>query len=301
MSNPTLQRAIFSSLEEMRKASIRLPDAPIFVSDWFAVVYDVKSYNFIHSEVSFNVPYRIDDLRFLILTQGSAQAIINLQEQHLSAGNILFVNNGSTVMFKSVSAETKVTAVVISREYLRFIQTDNIPQIWDREQSLVLHPSQEQLGILTRTIPLLHDVVALHDDSHRIADHLLSAIIHTVAYIYNKELQLEKGKQTRSQQLFTAFLRLVNEHSSEHHTLEMYASKLCVTPRYLSSVVSQVSGVSAKEWIDRSIATTAQVALKHSDVPIAQLADDLHFPNAAFFTKFFKRITGLTPSQYRKM
>lgn len=76
--------------------------------------------------------------------------------------------------------------------------------------------------------------------------------------------------------------------------------RLFVTDRYLSSLVSQVSQVSAKEWIDRALIAKAKVALRHSDITSTQLSDELNFPNTAFFCKYFKRIVGCTPTEYRQ-
>ena len=82
--------------------------------------------------------------------------------------------------------------------------------------------------------------------------------------------------------------------------LAFYAEKLCITSRYLGTVILNESGVGAKEWIDRAVISTAKVLLRHSDKQTTQIADELNFPNASFFCKYFKRLTRLTPQQYRK-
>ena len=62
--------------------------------------------------------------------------------------------------------------------------------------------------------------------------------------------------------------------------------------------MKKVSGKAAKEWIDEAITTRIKVELKHSDKSIAQIAYDLNFPNPSFFSKYFKRMTGMTPHEY---
>ena len=74
---------------------------------------------------------------------------------------------------------------------------------------------------------------------------------------------------------------------------------MCITVRYLSTMIRKASGVTAKEWIDRSLVTQAKVMLSYSGRNVAQIADELNFPNASFFCKYFKRLTGCTPQQYR--
>ena len=74
---------------------------------------------------------------------------------------------------------------------------------------------------------------------------------------------------------------------------------MCLTERYLSTIIRQTSGVTAKEWIDRALITRIKVELMHTNKPIAQIADELHVPNPSFFSKYFKRETGMPPGEYR--
>lgn len=92
----------------------------------------------------------------------------------------------------------------------------------------------------------------------------------------------------------------MNLYGQREHQLGFYADKLCITSRYLGTVILSESGVGAKEWIDRAIISAAKVQLRHSDRQTTQIADELNFPNVSFFCKYFKRLTGFTPQQYRK-
>jgi AraC-like DNA-binding protein len=65
-------------------------------------------------------------------------------------------------------------------------------------------------------------------------------------------------------------------------------------------VVKQASGRSAKQWIDEALVTRIKIDLLHTEKPITSISDDMNFPNQSFFTKFFKRMTGMTPSQFRQ-
>ena len=69
----------------------------------------------------------------------------------------------------------------------------------------------------------------------------------------------------------------------------------------MSSIINRVSGKPAKQWIDEAIIARVKVALRHSDKPLAVIADEMHFANTSFFTKYFKRLTGMTPLQFRNL
>ena len=102
------------------------------------------------------------------------------------------------------------------------------------------------------------------------------------------------------QTIFDRFLQLVTQHCAEHHQIGYYAERMCLTERYLTTVIRQTSGTTAKDWIDRALITRIKIELRHTDKPAAQIADEMHFANPSFFSKYFRRITGMTPGEYRE-
>ena len=79
-----------------------------------------------------------------------------------------------------------------------------------------------------------------------------------------------------------------------------YASQLCITPRYLSQIVRDVSGRTVVDYINQMLLTEASYMLLQTSLPIAQIADRLHFSETASFTRFFTRMKGVNPREYRK-
>lgn len=60
------------------------------------------------------------------------------------------------------------------------------------------------------------------------------------------------------------------------------------------------STTSAKEWIDRALITRIKIELRHTDKSAAQIAEEMHFANPSFFSKYFRRLTGMTPGVFKK-
>jgi AraC-like DNA-binding protein len=79
-----------------------------------------------------------------------------------------------------------------------------------------------------------------------------------------------------------------------------YAEQLCITPKYLSETVKQVSRRTPNEWIDNYVTLEVRVLLKNSTMSIKEIAQTLNFPNQSFLGKFFKEHVGMSPSDYRK-
>ena len=110
----------------------------------------------------------------------------------------------------------------------------------------------------------------------------------------------ERRFPKRIEELFFGFLRLVPIHFTEHHDVAFYASQLCISPRYLSQIVREVSGRTVVDYINQMLLIEASYLLQQTSLPIVQIADRLHFSEAASFTRFFTRVKGMTPREFRK-
>ena len=104
--------------------------------------------------------------------------------------------------------------------------------------------------------------------------------------------------QSRQQMIFERFLWLVQKHYREERGIAFYADKLCLTPKYLSTVIYQCGGRHASEWIRDYVILEAKALLKSRQYTAQQVSDLLNFPNASFFGKYFKAATGFSPRQY---
>jgi AraC-like DNA-binding protein len=79
-----------------------------------------------------------------------------------------------------------------------------------------------------------------------------------------------------------------------------YADRMCFTPKYLSKVIKENSGKSANSWIDDYVILEAKAMLKSTNMTVQQINDELNFPSQSFFGKYFKRIVGVSPKEYKR-
>lgn len=116
----------------------------------------------------------------------------------------------------------------------------------------------------------------------------------------NAKRKKEKaGNQDRKRTLFAQFMKLLSEYVKEEHTVNFYASRLNVTPQYLRRVVKVCSGKNAYTWICEELVREIVNLLINTDKTMQAIADELHFSDQAVLTKFFRRIKGVSPLQYR--
>lgn len=99
--------------------------------------------------------------------------------------------------------------------------------------------------------------------------------------------------------LFQTFQKLIIEHSSELHLVTQYASILHTTPQNLNAITRKNTGKSASELISDQLILEAKRNILHTDLSMSEIAELLHFSDSSYFVRFFKRIVGTTPYQFR--
>ena len=108
------------------------------------------------------------------------------------------------------------------------------------------------------------------------------------------------GKAPVLEVLFDEFMSLLQQYNKRERNVSFYAKQLNITPKYLSSVVKEVSGKTAARWIDESVILEAKALLKYSGMSIQEIAYHLNFSTQSFFGKYFKQHTGTSPSRYKR-
>ena len=107
--------------------------------------------------------------------------------------------------------------------------------------------------------------------------------------------------KSRAEVICNRFMELLYEHYREERNVTFYASKLCVTPKYLSAIVKEYSGKTPYKWIEETVMDEICRLLRQTGESVKTIAYDLNFSNVSFFGKFVKRHVGMSPVQYRRM
>ena len=245
-------------------------------------------------------PTLMPEMRVLIIKKGWAAPVINMMERRFEAGDLVFLGSNGILQYKDASADIEGIGLSISDELFSLAIGNRIPEAFDghlRDFQIHLEPSQQEY--LDQLHLMLYRHLRQPGGSSQVTLHLVSALLWYVDHLWSRQEQIGRKKQSREQRLFTDFIQLVSEFAPEHHTIDFYASRMCITPRYLSTLIKQASGRSAKQWIDEALVTRIKIDLLHSTKPITRICDEMNFPNPSFLTKFFKRMTGKTPSHFR--
>ena len=119
------------------------------------------------------------------------------------------------------------------------------------------------------------------------------------AYI-NTQVMRASDLQGRSSELYNELLDAIVEHHREASDVRFYADLLNVSSRYLAQVTRRISGKSPKAIIDDYLIHEIEVQLKSTDSTVQEIAYRFGFSSQAHFTKFFKKLKGVSPTEFRK-
>lgn len=274
----SLQTTDFSGLDS-------LPDLAI-INEHFAMILNVGPVR--KNFVTINQPYRLLEGRILWVTEGWADIELTMEAYHIEKGNILMVPPETIIELKRHSEDYNMIGI---------ISKVSIPVNRNR----VIHPTDGEWHETLRLANLLWDIAGQTPFRREMVDHLLAALISDIKDIGRAEQQqIQKKRMTRGEETFARFKKLVNEHCARHRNIAFYADELALTPHYLSSLIAKVSGQSVMYWINRATLLQAKVLLHDKDMLVCEVADRLNFPSQSAFGTFFKRETGMTPSEYQK-
>lgn len=140
------------------------------------------------------------------------------------------------------------------------------------------------------------------DENHRfrteIVDLQLQIFVMNMWNIFADKMERQIHSNEKGS-LFQRFLQLVELHCMEHREVEFYAKQLFITPKYLSEVCKKTSGKNASEWIQNYTTTRLILLLRNEKLTFAEIADSMHFSSQSFFSRYVKKVLGVSPTEYR--
>lgn len=246
-------------------------------------------------------PYRLQEGRIAIITNGRARVLINLIEYIFRPNYISLIAPGSIIQIIETSQDFDAHMMAIEQNFLPVSGKEEFfAHFLQRKKNLLLPLTTTEQVQIENFITVMWDVLQEPVFRKEVIQHLLAGLLYNIEYIAKNKGQSESIPLTHQNDIFQRFISLVNTYSKTERNVSFYADKLCLTPRYLNTVIRQASQQTVMDWINQSIILEAKVLLKHSNRLVYQISDELNFPNPSFFSKFFKRMTGMTPQEYQK-
>lgn len=252
---------------------------------------------------SFKYPFKVDVTTALLCLKGSITGSINMESYVAKAPCFIIIMSEQILQYEDISDDFEGLFLVLSKRFSDSLFSgiqEKIPLHLSVRKTPVIPLSEEALEIMKTYYAMFYKIEAQKENPHRleIVKHL------TLAFFYHTGSQIhklpEKEKKSKQEVLLERFLNLVEIHHNEERSVGFYADKLCLTPKYLSTAIRKSSNKTAAEWIDEYVLLEAKAMLKSTNMTIQQISDELNFPLQSFFGKYFKRLTGVSPKEYRE-
>ena len=242
-------------------------------------------------------PFQIDRLHIGIVVSGEQDVTVNLRQHHLAEGSVLTASPESIMQENGRTEDFDMQVVHVSDVLLRKVFGEQMPAHFaHRMNDMSLRLDGPSFALLLSMLDGLWQSV--HTDFEACSNHLLAAILSLLTSLSQRDEQRE-SRQPRNVAVFNRFLSLVAEHCDCQRTLDFYADRLCLSKQYLGSLIMEVSRRSAREWIDEAALQRIKVMLRHSTVSLNDISNRMSFAEPSHFSRYFKRLTGMTPNQYR--
>ena len=247
-------------------------------------------------------PHKIKKVTQIVITAGQLSCLVDFRMWSLKAPAVALFLPGQVVESIDLDEDFAGFGMVVSQN---FTDSLNLPvSLQERlfiKDTQFYSVSEEVLDALSSVYRQVSSLMKQPDNPYReeIIRHLFSAYYYGLGY-YMHGLQSLPSAMTPQQEKCERFMSLVAENFKTQRDIGFYADKLCVTSKYLSTMLKQETDMTALDWIEKHVVLYAKSCLLSTSMTIQEISDELDFPSQSVFGKYFKRVEGMSPKAYRQ-
>lgn len=293
----------FASVINIWYMSKEITEPYIFKSDNFFIYEKINASIFNNEFVS------EDWIIMIVCTEGYMHIRFSgkVPMYTLNKNDLAFVYSDYSLESIEVSENFVGKMIGCSRQFIK----ENFPSsavIWQQalyiHQNIVIHVSESDSHDLEKSYRFLKDMLTKTDLVYynNIINRLSQSITFQLASILDNIVDMKyEDRDVQSKDILChKFLDLLVKTHPRPRSVNWYSEQLHKTPKYLSSVVKEVSGKTASEWIRDAVCIEIADLLRNSPKSIKEICYDLDFPNLSFFGRYVRTHLGMSPKEYRK-
>lgn len=247
---------------------------------------------------------RAHNYHLIMLRSGEMTVDINFRAFRMKPFSTLHISAGEVIKKIDSSREISGYHIIFSPDFQTEIRTTRKSpiSIQLKKEFPYQEFSEKEYEFLHTSVERL--ILYIENTSHHYQPIVVKNEVHSLLLnISNKRRQLHGdtiGNANHQEMIRERFRNLVEGHSSEQHSVGWYADALRISPDYLSKIIREYDGTSARVWINKDIISKAEFLMQQSDISIKEISGRLNFPDQSSFGRFFKSITGQSPKDYRR-
>lgn len=254
----------------------------------------------------FDRPSRCSHVILVLCTEGEIEVEINYVTYRLEKNSFATLLPLDIATLKRCSDNFRCKALLLPQKvYTQMIANFDLTYIKGVKYTPVFTYDGRFLDFILQFFNMLEKAQEIldYEDFEAYTERMVMAsLVMQRSYVKQvvKECVPQPGVMMRKKELFRKFIEeIVNSHTASREVL-FYANELGVSCGYLNEVCNEVSTRSAKEIIDSAVASRLKYELSYTSKTIQELADEYSFPSQSYFSRYFKRLSGMTPSEFRK-
>lgn len=267
----------------------------------YAVYYEVDN-AINHTEA----PIRVLGLTIALCIEGEGEVGIGVKKYRFSKNSLMLLNPNQYVHSLSSLGQVKIKAIGCNLEMIESI----MPKISGLLPLLIHNPIESVSSLSEEHSKDIQEYMRIIGEKLKAVDsplkrtkisNLIQALLCEIIEKHYVSKEGVEKPQSRKEEILSKFILEVLQNFRTQRSVAFYADKLCVTPKHLSAVAKDISGHTASELIDHYVIMEAKIMLAETALTIQEISNKLNFANQSFFGKYFKHLTGYSPSAFRKM
>ena len=271
-------------------------DGDIFISnDFLAVKHD-------------NEPVKTTMTIVCLCTQGSGTISINDTTYNYSDRDMVVIAPYSIICGGTAAKQSKFRImafdglsmrnnIVVSKDMwtsLMYVKNNPVCKLSDYQYKVMNHYFELAYLYVQNT----HDIYQKDKMSNLTRCWIYDLL--TMISEYSDYKSFNKERFSSNDVMFQKFIEILSLHNGKMRSVQSAAKQMCMSPKYLTYIVKQVSGKTPQTFIHEFTINAIKEQLKYSGKSIKEISNDMDFTEPSFFGKFFKQHTSMTPLEYRR-
>lgn len=241
-------------------------------------------------------PYRTTFNFLIFLRKGTLSQFVDGESFDLEKNQIINIKQGNITATLNISADAEGFFIVYENEVITDIEFGkNDLQFLSTKSDVSMDPMVASWN--AKIIELLEDELFCENRDMQICISLFQSFL----------IKIIKGQSNTSKilnrqlSIVFQFRELVQKNHIDHKNVHYYAQQLNISENYLNKCVKEATNKPPKQWINEISILHSQILLQDATRDIASVAFELKYQSPSYFTRLFKKVTGYSPTEYRKL
>ena len=248
--------------------------------------------------------FLVDYVGIIVCVDGSFIFEVNEEQGVVKAGETIFLTENVHFQIKVASDNLKYYLLFYRIGPIRDILGNTVMMMRlystlnPRPFSILATGEEYAIADYVQLLPCSSYEETTMFDSHE-RKLLMLSLTYRLCSIFNRKVVQGGDASGHKIDIFVRLISLISEHYHKERSVAFYADRLCLSPKYLSSMVKGICGYTVQDLVFKAIIRRAIFLMTSTSKTIQEISDELHFPNASAFGTFFKKQTGRSPKNYR--